>query len=96
MSCDYLKTLVANFDLRRVKVGVYSTSKYWRTVFGSNSFCSVLSGKPLWYGDNNEESNFDGFISFGGWTQPTLKTHTFNTTSICGINVNLNWSPSNN
>ena len=44
----------------------------------------------LWYVQNDGVANFDGYQAFGGWTSPSIKRYSVNS-SHCGITSNLDY-----
>lgn len=74
------------------KTGYYSTSYFWTNILGSKTACPQLATDPLWYAHYDKNTNFNDFVSFGGWTKPFMKQYVGDT-SLCGADVDLNYVP---
>jgi len=61
-----------------IKVGIYSSSQDWASVFGSQGAGSdILKAVPVWYQNDNQNADFDDFeyAGFGTWETPQMKKY---------------------
>eukprot|EP01034_Spumella_vulgaris_P033339 gene33339-41139_t len=72
--------------------GIYSSASQWSAIFGSLSF-SYGADLPLWYAHYDGNPSFSDFNPFAGWTTPHAKQYD-GTSTICGMGVDRNYSPS--
>jgi hypothetical protein len=71
------------------RLGIYSSQYEWGQVMGS---LSGPTSYPVWYADYDGQPSFNGFLRFGGWTNPAMKQWSGNN-NICGASVDQNWYP---
>eukprot|EP01132_Coremiostelium_polycephalum_P003132 gene3132-3914_t len=86
----YLASVFAGCVLNGITCGIYSNSRFWKTLI-NNSYPS-MAGAQLWYTNPDSNPNFDNFKPFGGWDYPVMKQYQFNT-PICGMNTDLDFFP---
>jgi hypothetical protein len=84
-------TAISNNNPFHNTIGVFSTANIWASFFGHT--CDFIGNYySLWYADYdihgqvNPGQDFNDFVSFGGWTAPSIKQTQGNTTatSLCG------------
>lgn len=74
-----------------VRCGVYSSYYMWQSIFGSTAYCYGQES-PLWYAHYDGVAAFSDFTPFGCWSSPFAKQFRGDT-SLCGMNVDENYSP---
>jgi|HubBroStandDraft_6_1064221.scaffolds.fasta_scaffold122643_2 GH25 family lysozyme M1 (1,4-beta-N-acetylmuramidase) len=89
-NASFLANLVAAAEALGLTVGIYTSEYDWLSVINDDS----CSSYPLWYAEYQTppEANFDGFSSFGGWTQPAMKQFVGDE-SCSGVSYDGNWAP---
>lgn len=74
-----------------VDIGVRTLESHWVPIVGSSY--TGGSAFPLWYAHHDGKRSFDDFTPFGGWTEPSMKAYTPNST-LAGTSVERFWYPS--
>jgi len=69
------------------KFGVYTSASQWNPITGD---WTGGSSYPLWYAQYNNEPNYNGFTSFGGWKSPSMKQYQGDV-SKCSLDIDLDW-----
>lgn len=72
------------------KVGIYASRYMWTSIMGGLDKCTFFGSYPLWYAHYDNNANFNDWVSFGGWKNPTIKQFT-GTTNLCGGSVDQNY-----
>jgi len=72
------------------KLGVYTNYNNWQAITGLE--WTGASHLPLWYAHYDNKQSFSDFVSFGGWTKPSIKQYA-GTHNVCGVGVDANWYP---
>ncbi|KAM3130694.1 hypothetical protein pb186bvf_017202 [Paramecium bursaria] len=91
-NCNFVKQLVSEFKARSKLVGIYSSKYQWETIMGAAGNCAQFTSLPLWYAHYDNSASFSDYskYSFGGWTTPSIKQYTGDTT-LCSVGVDLNY-----
>lgn len=93
-NCQWVLTLVQEYQRLGVKIGMYSSEGEWPQTVGSG--CNSFSSLPLWYAHYDGVPSFDDgpqFYDFGGWSQPAIKQFDDKAGNSCGVSVDRNWYP---
>lgn len=70
-----------------IRSGIYTSHSQWTPITDdSHEFAS----STLWYPHYDNNPSFSDFVSFGGWTHPSIKQF-IGTTSLCGVGVDKNF-----
>ncbi|KAF8386334.1 hypothetical protein PRIPAC_75476, partial [Pristionchus pacificus] len=65
-------------------VGIFTERDNWKSIVGDWNGASFV---PLWWLSYTVESNFNGFISFGGWEKPKARQVNANLKGPCNVGV---------
>jgi len=84
---QWLTSAVAVANALGLKVGIYSSASQWSVIMGPSA---AFAKYPLWYAHYDDAATFGDFKPFGGWTFPTMKQFTGDTTR-CDISVDINF-----
>lgn len=75
----FLRELVEAAEALGLSVGIYSLASAWKALMGSDT--SFGQGRyPLWYAHPDDHADFNDFVPFGGWKQPSIKQYRHDTT----------------
>jgi hypothetical protein len=66
---NYLKQLSDSFTAAKMTVGIFATKEEWSSGYGE--WIGLSSLNLLYLG--NAQANFNDFVKFGGWTNPSMK-----------------------
>ena len=70
--------------------GIYASSYYWSSLFGSSYKFKYASSIPLWYPHYDNKATFSDFKAFGGWTTPYIKQYAGDKT-LCSTDVDYDY-----
>jgi len=76
-NCQYVQELASTGTSNGASIGIYSSQYEWSVVMGSSSYCTTLTGYPLWYAHYDDSPSFSDYpsVSFGGWKTPAMKQY---------------------
>lgn len=83
----FLDAMVQEGLKRGISLGIYSSASQWNPIMGSSTKFSYL---PLWYPHYDNNPSYSDWVSFGGWSKPSIKQY-IGTTSICSASVDKNF-----
>ncbi|KAL0212378.1 hypothetical protein RCL1_006004 [Eukaryota sp. TZLM3-RCL] len=73
------------------KVGIYASKYQWGMLMDKNTDFNLY---PLWYPHYDKLPNFSDWTPFGGWTFDKVRMKQYwNTTPICGTQIDYNYYP---
>jgi len=95
-NCAYIAELVQAVRAMGRTVGIYASHYEWKTLLGSDTYCSNFTDVPLWYAHFDGSPAFDDYykLPFGGWKEPFMKQYidlTRNT--VCGLTIDQDFRP---
>lgn len=91
-NCQFLTDTINRIKSHGKKVGIYSSTYMWTSIFGSKAACPAVGAFDLWYAHYDNVMSFSDFSAFGGWTKPAMKQFAGDTT-VCGLDVDKNYRP---
>ncbi|CUI15047.1 glycoside hydrolase, putative [Bodo saltans] len=93
-NCNFLSELISAGSSLGVSMGVYSSTYMWSSIMGSSCTAGADSGLPLWYAHYDNSPSFGDFSSFGGWSSPTMKQYSDDSSigSGCGISADADYA----
>ena len=87
---NFFNTMMNQVNSIGIVNGVYCSSYYWSSFFGSGFTYSKASSTPLWYPHYDDWASFGDFSAFGGWSKPTIKQYQGNV-NFCSAYVDKNY-----
>lgn len=93
-NCNFLSELISAGSSLGVSMGVYSSTYMWSSIMGSGCTAGADAGLPLWYAHYDNTPSFGDFSSFGGWSTPTIKQYSDDSSigSGCGISADADYA----
>ncbi|KAL7715718.1 lysozyme [Entamoeba marina] len=88
---DFFEEMMNQARKIGINHGVYVSTHYWSTLFGSDYVYPYASSTPLWYPHYDNNPSFSDFVAFGGFTTPSIKQYK-GTTSLCSASVDLSYT----
>jgi hypothetical protein len=104
-NCNFLTSALTVITQNGKDAGVFTTPYIWNEFFGSACNSIGSAGFDLWYahylqtGHVNSTLSFSDFVSFGGWSEPSMKQTGGNiTVTLCNnplwhAYLDLAWHP---
>ncbi|KAK6015951.1 hypothetical protein OSTOST_18574 [Ostertagia ostertagi] len=90
LNINFINSILTRANQYGLSIGIYTNINEWNQITGSANINNAM----LWYwstygsGVSNETpANFSDFLSFAGWTSPSVKQFA-QVESVCGITVN--------
>ncbi|ETN74419.1 hypothetical protein NECAME_12995, partial [Necator americanus] len=87
---DFLNSILSRASQYGLSIGIYTSVYDWNKITGG----ATVTNTMLWYSNvygsgvtNESPADYSDFLSFGGWTTPSVKQFAqFET--VCGVTVN--------
>lgn len=84
---NFIQAMVNEGKARGISLGMYTSNSQWSPITGGSTAFKSL---PLWYPHYDNNPSYSDWVSFGGWTQPSIKQYC-GTTSICSTGIDKNF-----
>jgi hypothetical protein len=93
-NCNFLQQMISAGQSLGISMGVYSSTYMWSSIMGGSCTVGADAGLPLWYAHYDNTRSFNDFSSFGGWSTPTMKQYSDDSSigSGCGISADADFA----
>jgi len=95
----YVVTMINAYIEAGYKVGLYSSSWMWQSIFGAANvkLAGLKQEVPLWYSHYDGKASMTEFRPFGNWHVAAMKqwdgTYGHHIPKYCGVTVDVSFSP---